>query len=108
MIEITRFQDTVSITAASSAASTTPRFSFQHTAGAGVLIGSTGGATQINWHAASGQESTPVQIYADGTAVTSSVTVGAQPVPDACFSFPYVAPVIIGGTSCSMTIVVKG
>lgn len=108
MIEITRFQDTVSITAASSAASTTPRFSFQHMAGAGVLIGNTGGATQIDWYASAGPEDTPIKIYSDGAAVTTAVTVGAHPMPDACFAFPFVAPVIVGGTSCEMIIVAKG
>jgi hypothetical protein len=108
MIEITRFQETVTLTAASSAASTTPRFSFQHMAGAGVLIGNTGGATQINWHAADGPETTPVQIYSDGSAVTTAVTVGAHPVPDACFAFPFVAPVITGGTTCVLIVAQKG
>ena len=108
MIEITRFQETVTITAASSAATTTPRFSFQHMAGGGVLIGNTGGATQITWYGASAQESTPLQIFSDGSAVTTAVTVGGMPVPDACFSFPYVVPVISGGTSCTMTITLKG
>ena len=108
MIEITRFQETVTITAASSAATTTPRFSFQHMAGGGILIGNTGGATQIAWHGADGQESLPLAIYSDGSAVTTAVTVGAMPVPDACFAFPYVAPVIAGGTSCTMTITLKG
>lgn len=108
MIEITRFQETVTITAASSAATTSPRFSFQHMAGAGILIGNTGGATQITWHAAAGQETTPLTIYSDGAAVTTAVTVGAMPVPDACFPFPYVVPVIAGGTSCTITVMLKG
>jgi hypothetical protein len=77
-------------------------------AGAGVLIGNTGGATQIAWHGASEHEATPLQIFSDGSAVTTAVTVGAHPVPDACFSFPYVVPVIAGGTSCQMTVVAKG
>lgn len=108
MIEITRFQETVTITAGSSAATTSTRFSFQHMAGGGVLIGNTGGATQITWHAAEDQEATPRVIYSDGAAVTTSVTVGAMPVPDACFAFPYVVPVISGGTACSLVITLKG
>jgi len=108
MIEITRFQDTVTITAGSSAATTSTRFSFQHMAGGGVLIANTGGATQITWYAADSQEATPRIIYADGAAVTTAVTVGAHPVPDACFSFPYVVPVIAGGTTCAMTVTLKG
>jgi len=108
MIEITRFRETVTIAAASSAATSSPRFSFQHMAGGGVLIGNTGGGTQIAWHAASEQESVPRPIYSDGSAVTTAITVGALPVPDACFPFPYVVPVIAGGTSCVMTVTLKG
>ena len=108
MIEITRFQDTVTITAGSSAATTSQRFSFQHTAGGVVLIANTGGATQIAWHAAEGQEATPLQVYADGAAVTTAVVVGAHPVPDACFAAPCVVPVIAGGTTCAMTVALKG
>lgn len=108
MTEITRFQNTVMITAASSAATTTPRFAFSHMAGAGVLIGNTGGATQIDWYVAAGQNDTPIQVYADGAAVTTALTVGAHQVPDACFSYPFVVPVITGGTSCAMTVCLKG
>lgn len=108
MTEITRFQNTVTITAASSAATTTPRFAFTHMAGAGVLIGNTGGATQIDWYAAHGQNETPLVVYADGSAVTTALTVGAHPVPDACFAFPFVVPVITGGASCAMTVCLKG
>jgi hypothetical protein len=108
MTEIERSQTLVTITAASSAATTTPRFPFGRFAGGCVFIASTGGATQINWHGASAAESTPVQIYADGSAVTTAVTVGAHPVPDACFAFPHVAPVLVGGTSAVLTISLKG
>lgn len=107
-MEIARSLETVTITAASSAATTSPRFSFQHMAGGGVLIGNTGGATQIAWHAATEQESLPRPIYSDGSAVTTAVTVGAMPVPDACFAFPYVVPVISGGTSCVLVVSMKG
>jgi hypothetical protein len=96
------------ITACSSAATTTPRFPYGRWAGGGVLIASTGGVTQINWYAAGGAETVPVQIYSDGAAVTTAVTVGAHPIPDACFGFPWVAPVISGAASCAMTVCVKG
>lgn len=108
MTEIERSSTVVIITAASSADTTTPRFPFGRYAGGGVFIASTGGATQINWHGASASEDTPVQIYADGSAVTTAVTVGAHPVPDACFAFPYVAPVLVGGTSAVLTVSLKG
>lgn len=108
MIEITRQYSTVTLTAASSAATTTPRISFRTFAGGGILIASTGGATQINWHVADGPESTPRPLFADGSAVTSAVTVGASPIPDAAFPYPYVVPVIVGAASCSITAHLKG
>jgi len=108
MNEITRFRDSVTITAASSASTTTPRVAFGNYAGGCVLIAATGGATQISWYGASGQETTPVQVFADGSAVTTAVTVGVHPVPDACFALPFVVPVISGGTSCSLSVHLKG
>jgi len=106
--EIARFYSGAVITACSSAASTTPRIPYGRYSGGGVIIASTNGATQINWYAAIGPEDVPVQIYSDGTAVTTAVTVGAMPIPDACFGFPYVAPVISGATTCAMTVPMKG
>lgn len=109
MNEIARHFTTGSvITAVSSAATTTPRFPFGRYAGGGVIIGATGGATQINWHASADSQDLPRPIYSGGSAVTSAVTVGCQPIPDACFGFAFVAPVIVGGATCSMTVCVKG
>lgn len=108
MIEIERSQTLVTVTASSTANTVTPRFPFDRFGGGGVFIASTGGATQINWHAAAAAEDTPVQIYSDGSAVTTAVTVGAHPIPDACFAFPYVAPVLVGGTTAVLTVSLKG
>lgn len=108
MASIERFYTGVSITAASSAASTTPRIPFGRFSGGGVFIASTNGATQIKWHASNEPEDTPVQIYADGSAVTTAVTVGAHPIPDACYGFQHIAPVVVGATSVALTVCVKG
>jgi hypothetical protein len=108
MIDITRFHTTAVVTAGSSAATTSQRFPFSTMAGAAVVIANTGGATQINWHGALEQESAPIQVYSDGAAVTTAVTVGIHPVPDACFSLPFVVPVLVGGTTCAMTVSLKG
>ena len=108
MTQIERFFDTAVITAGSSAVSTSARFPFGRYSGGGVLIASTGGATTISWHVAAGAQDVPVPLYVDGSAVTSSVTVGAQPIPDACFGFQYVAPIIVGAASLPLTVSVKG
>lgn len=108
MAQIERFFSGAVITAASSAATTTPRFPFGRYAGGGVIIADANGATQINWHASNGPEDTPVPVYSGGSAVTTAVTIGAHPIPDACFGFAYVAPVIAGSTACQMTVCVKG
>lgn len=102
------FSPGTTITAASAAATTTPRIPFGRYSGGGVIIGSTNGATQIKWHASATAEATPVQIYVDGSAVTTAVTVGAHPIPDGCFGFAYIAPVIVGSTACDLTVTVKG
>lgn len=96
------------ITANSSAATTSGSFPFDRWAGAVVLIANTGGATQINWHVSSGYGEAPLQVYASDNAVTTSVTVGAHPVPDACFAAAYVCPVIVGAATMAMTVGVKG
>lgn len=108
MAQIERFFTGASITAASSAATTTPRFPYGRYAGGGVLIASTGGATQLKWHASAGPEDVPVQIYADGSAVTTAVTVGGHPIPDSCYGFAYLAPVVVGADTLPITVTVKG
>ena len=108
MSQIERFSTGAVIIAGSSAATTTPRFPFGRYAGGGILIGHTNGATQINWHASNGPEDSPLQVYSGDSAVTTPVIVGAHPIPDACFGFHYIAPVIVGATTCAMTVAVKG
>lgn len=108
MSEIARLSSSVTITAGSSAATTTPRFAYGRYAGGCVLIGNTNGATQVRWYASAGAEDTPVQVYADGSAVTTAVTVGAHPIPDACYGVPFVAPVIVGATTMAATVTLKG
>lgn len=108
MSQIERFSATVVLVAGSSAASTTPRFPYARYSGGGVIIGNTNGATQIKWHASANAEDVPVQIYADGAAVTTAVTVGAHPIPEACFGFAHVAPIVVGASACSLSILVKG
>lgn len=107
-IMITRYHTVATITATSGVGTTSPRIAFQHSAGGGIFIPSTGGATQINWYAAADGDSQVYQVYADGAAVTTAVTVGAHPIPDACFAFRYVAPIIVGAASCDMTVSLKG
>lgn len=109
MNEIARhFSPGAVITANSLAATTSGMFPFGRFGGACVMIGATNSCTQVNWHGTVDPAVTPLQIYSDGSAVTSAVTVGILPVPDACFAVSYVVPVVAGGTTCAMTVMAKG
>lgn len=109
MNEIARhFHPGTVVTANSSAATTSGRFPFGRFGGACVMIANTNSATQINWYGTVDPTIAPLQIYADGSAVTSALTVGILPIPDACFSVNYVVPVVAGATTCAMTVMAKG
>lgn len=108
MNEITRFRDTVSITANSTAATTAGKIGFGLYAGGCVVITSLNSCTQIAWHGMAEADATPRPIYSDGAAVTTALTVGVHPIPDACFALPFVVPVVSGGTTCAMTALLKG
>ena len=96
------------ITANSSAATTSGHFPFGRFGGACVMIANTNGATQINWFGTVDPGVTPQRIYADGSALTTALTVGIHPVPDACFAVNHVVPVVVGATTCAMTVMAKG
>lgn len=111
MNDIRRHYSSIVITANSSAASTSGNIPFASFAGGVVMIANTGGATGINWHGTPDMSVTPRQIYSDGAAVSSAVTVGCVNIPDACFAVPFVVPVIAGATTavtCAMTVMLKG
>jgi hypothetical protein len=96
------------ITANSSAATTSGQFPFGRFGGACVMIANTNGATQINWFGTVDPGVAPQRIYADGSALSTALTVGIHPVPDACFAVNHVVPVVVGATTCAMTVMAKG
>ena len=96
------------VIANSSAATTSGSIPFSRWAGGVITIANTNSATQINWHAAPYYGQTPRQVYEFGNAVTTLVTDGVHPIPDALFSTAYVCPVVVGATTMAMTITVKG
>jgi|688.fasta_scaffold01126_35 hypothetical protein len=108
MNDIARHFSTAAIVASSSANSVAPRVAFGPFASGVVLVANTGGCTQINWHGAASAEGTPLPLQASGAAVTSAIVVGAIPFPDQTFALPFVVPVVVGATSCSMTVCLKG
>lgn len=108
MNDIARHFSTVALVASSSANSVSPRVAFGPFASGVLLVANTGGCTQINWHGSDSAEGTPIQIRSGANAVTSAVTVAAIPFPDEAFALPFVVPVIVGATSCSMTVCLKG
>jgi hypothetical protein len=109
MNEIARhFSPGMVVTANSSAATTSGMFPFGRFGGACVMIANTGGGTQINWYGTVDPVVTPRQVYADGAAVVTALTIGIHPVPDACFASNYVVPIVAGATTCAMTVMAKG
>lgn len=109
MNEIARhISPSVSITANSSAGSTSTRIPFGRFSGGAVLIANTNGCTEIQWFGSESQNGVPLRVYADGSAVSTAVVVGAHPIPDACFGMHFVVPVVVGGATCAMTVMVKG
>jgi hypothetical protein len=109
MNEIARhFSPGTVITANSTAATTAGMFPFGRFGGACVMIAATNSCTQIDWHGTVDPSVTPRQIYSDGAAVTTAVTVGIMPVPDAVFAVNYAVPIVVGGTTCGMTVMAKG
>lgn len=83
-------------------------FPFGRFAGGVVTIANTNNATQIDWYSAPTVSATPLPVFADGSAVTTAVTVGVMPVPDACFAAAYVYPVLVGASTMAMTVSLKG
>lgn len=87
--------------------STTARIPFGTSAGGVLTVAATNGATQVTWYAAPDMQTTPVPLFQDGAAVTTAVTVGAHPFPDATYGCYVLAPVVSGGTM-SAVVTVKG
>lgn len=109
-VEIKReFSPYFSVTCSSAAGTTSARFPYNHFAGGLVSIAAASGCTQINWMAALTQEQTPTQVYVDGAAVVTAVTVGHHPIPDALFAAQFVVPIATGATTgMNITVGLKG
>jgi len=108
MIDITRYNDVTTITATSGATVTSPRVAYGQFTGGAVIVANTNSCTAINWHGADTDQSLPRQIYnATGNAVTSALTVGVLPFPAEAYSLPFVTPVVVGASTCQMTVVRK-
>ena len=108
MAKIERYNSVTAALSLTNSASTTAKIPFGTAAGGVVIVDSASGAASINWHVAFGQELTPVPLYADGAAVTTSISAGnAYAIPDAAFAAPLVAPVLNAGTA-SIRVSLKG
>lgn len=108
MNSIARHYSSIVITASSTANSASGNIPYAPFAGGVVMVANTNGCTQIDWYGTVAMQVTPQKVYADGSAVTSAVTVGCINIPDACFAVPFVVPVVTGGTTCAMTVMLKG
>lgn len=108
MQEISRFSAPAVTIECTNSPSTSHRIPFAHAAGGVITVAAANGATQIQWYAAPSASAAAVPVFADGSAVTTAVTVGAHPFPDATFGCHTVVPVVSGAASMSATITVKG
>jgi hypothetical protein len=106
--EISRFTSPpVDITCTSDPA-TTAKIAFSKYAGGVLTVASTGGVTQIDWYAAARPGDTPLRVYSSGSAVTTALTVGVHPFPDATYACALICPVVVGAASMPAVITVKG
>lgn len=108
MQEISRFSAPAVDIVCTNTPSTSHRIPFAHGAGGVITVGATAGSTQIQWYAAPHSSAAPVPIFAGGNAVTTALTVGAHPFPDATFGCHTVVPVVNGVSPVDATITVKG
>lgn len=96
------------ITATSSANGDTGMIPYGRFGGGCVMIAATNGCTQITWYGSVSSQVPALPIYEGGALVTTAVTVGVHPIPDACFACNFVVPVVTGGSTCAMTVMSKG
>lgn len=95
----------ITVTASSS---TSPPIPFGASAGGMMFVTGLSSATKVAWHAASSREATPLPVFADGSAVETSITLNrAYPLPDALFAAPFIVAVTDAGTA-TIQISVKG
>lgn len=108
MQEISRFSAPSVDVVCTNVPGTSARIPFSRGAGGVITVGATAGSTQIQWYAAPSDTATPVPIFSGGNAVTTALTVGAHPFPDATFGCHTVVPVVNGISSVDATITIKG
>lgn len=108
MQEISRFSAPSVQIVCTSSPSTSHRIPFAHGAGGVLTVAATNGATQIQWYAAPDTLTAPVPVFANGSAVTTAVTVGAHPFPDSAYGCHTIVPVVTGAATMASTVTIKG
>ena len=106
--EISRFTSPAVEIVCTNSPTTTAKIAFSKYAGGVLTVAATGGATQIDWYAAARAGDTPLKVYSGGSAVTTAVTVGVHPFPDATYACALICPVVVGAASMSAVVTVKG
>lgn len=106
--EISRFTSPAVEIVCTNDPATTAKIAFSKYAGGVLTVASTGGATQIDWYASARPGDTPLQVYSSGAAVTTALTVGVHPFPDATYACALICPVVVGAASMPAVITVKG
>lgn len=99
-MQIERYCGLTSALSLTNSSSTTARIQFSRAAGGSFVVTALATGVQINWYGALTQEGTAYPIYADGSASSTAIAANrAYPIPDACFGFPFIVPVLDAGTA---------
>lgn len=106
--EISRFTSPAVEIVCTNDPATTAKIAFSKYAGGVMTVADASGATQIDWYAAARPGDTPLKVYSSGSAVTTAATVGVHPFPDATYACALICPVVVGASSMSAVITVKG
>jgi hypothetical protein len=107
MIEISRFSPPGTSVTITNSVSTTARIPFQMGSVGALHVAATNAVTQVTWYGAPDEQTTPQKIYTGGNPITTAITDGVHPFPDACSSVRFVCPVA-SNASLTSVVTVKG
>ena len=106
--KVERLSSVNGVITATNSSTVSPPIPFGAAGGGMMFVTGVSSATKVAWYAASGRESTPVPVYAAGSAVETAIAANrAYPLPDSLFAAPFIVAVTDSGTA-TIQIAVKG